>query len=246
MSWQGLQPLWMSLSPGCRLPCFQSAADLPSNASLAPSPPPSASVHQDRVAQGAAHQVCSGVVELWLWVSFSALQELGASRLPPTPTLFQVPGGLSVGGAGSSPSSSGSLPPPNSSEQMSKAPRCPTHGTLPPMAGAWEPLRAEAALVGVCHPWAPWDRLHGSPLPALLRLAPCSWSQGRIRTMGGEQETLHGKQDFALLRPPAPPPQSIPQSPCRHGFSSSSCLLARWAHRRRQHPHAAAGCQLPA
>lgn len=41
-----------------------------------------------------------------------------------------------------------------------------------------------------------------------------SWSQGRLQTMGGEQETPHGKQDLAPPPPPAtaPWPLSFPYS----------------------------------
>lgn len=46
-----------------------------------------------------------------------------------------------------------------------------------------------------------------SPGKSLHRAAPSgSWSQGRLRTMGGEQETPHGKQDLA----PPPPPATAP------------------------------------
>lgn len=43
------------------------------------------------------------------------------------------------------------------------------------------------------------------------RAAPArsSWSQGRLQTMGGEQETPHGKQDLA----PPPPPATAPWPP---------------------------------
>lgn len=48
---------------------------------------------------------------------------------------------------------------------------------------------------------------HCLPGESLRRAAPAgSWSQGRLRTMGGEQETLHGKQDSA----PPPPPATAP------------------------------------
>lgn len=46
-----------------------------------------------------------------------------------------------------------------------------------------------------------------SPGDSLCRAAPDgSWSQGRLQTMGGEQETPHGKQDLA----PPPPPATAP------------------------------------
>lgn len=45
-----------------------------------------------------------------------------------------------------------------------------------------------------------------SPGDSLCRAAPDgSWSQGRLQTMGGEQETPHGKQDLA-----PPPPATAP------------------------------------
>lgn len=85
-----------------------------------------------------------------------------------------------------------------------------------------------------------------SPGDSLCRAAPDgSWSQGRLQTMGGEQETPHGKQDLAPPPPPATAPwplsfpcsrEPFPQPPAtglRRG-DGDAAARAGWGMRRSE------------
>lgn len=83
-------------------------------------------------------------------------------------------------------------------------------GAMPGCPGSW---RREAEVSRGVHSLSMATRQ--SPGDSLSGAAPAvSWSQGRLQTMGGEQETPHGKQDLAPPPPPAtaPWPLSFPYS----------------------------------